>query len=42
MREAGLEEDNYGLKFNGRNINDLQHADDTILHSGNRKISQDT
>ena len=31
MRNAGLEEAQAGLKFAGRNINNLRYADDTIL-----------
>ena len=31
MRNAGLEEAEAGIKIAGRNINDLRHADNTIL-----------
>ena len=31
MRNAGLEEVQAGIKIAGRNINNLRHADDTIL-----------
>ena len=31
MRNAGLEEAQAGIKFAGRNINNLRNADDTIL-----------
>ena len=31
MRNAGLEEAQAGIKIDGRNINDLRYADDTIL-----------
>ena len=31
MRNAGLEEAQAGIKFAGRNINNLRYADDTIL-----------
>ena len=31
MRNAGLEEAKSGIKISGRNINNLRHADDTIL-----------
>ena len=31
MRNAGLEEDQGGIKIAGRNINYLRHADDTTL-----------
>ena len=31
MRNAGLEEEQAGIKIIGRNINNLRHADDTTL-----------
>ena len=31
MRNAGLEEAQAGIKIAGRNINNLRHADDTML-----------
>ena len=31
MRNAGLEETQTGIKIAGRNINNVRHADDTIL-----------
>ena len=31
MRNAGLEETQAGMKFGGRNINNLRYADDTTL-----------
>ena len=31
MRDAGLEEAQSGIKTAGRNINNLEHADDTTL-----------
>ena len=31
MRNAGLEEAQAGIKIAGRNVNNLRHADDTIL-----------
>ena len=31
MRKAGLEEAQAGIKFTGRNINNLRYADDTTL-----------
>ena len=31
MRNAGLEEAHVGIKFGGRNINNLRYADDTTL-----------
>ena len=34
MRNAGLDEAQAGIKIDGRNINDLRYADDTILMAG--------
>ena len=31
MRNAGLDESQAGIKFAGRNINNLRYADDTTL-----------
>ena len=31
MRNAGLDEEQAGIKIAGRNINNLRHADDTTL-----------
>ena len=31
MRNAGLDEEQAGIKIAGRNINNLRYADDTIL-----------
>ena len=31
MRNAGLDELQAGIKIGGRNINNLRHADDTML-----------
>ena len=31
MRNAGLDEAQAGIKTDGRNIEDLRHADDTIV-----------
>ena len=31
MRNAGLEEAQAGIRFSGRNINNLRYADDTTL-----------
>ena len=31
MRNAGLEEEQAGIKISGRNINKLRYADDTTL-----------
>ena len=36
MRNAGLDEAQAGIKFAGRNINNLRHADDTILMAENK------
>ena len=36
MRNAGLEEAQAGIKIAGRNINNLRHADDTILMAENK------
>ena len=33
MRNAGLEEEQAGIKITGRNINNLRYADDTILRA---------
>ena len=33
MRNAGLEEEQAGIKIAGRNINSLRYADDTILRA---------
>ena len=37
MRNAGLDEAQAGIKFVGRNINNLRYADDTILMAENEK-----
>ena len=37
MRNAGLEETQAGIKIAGRNINNLRHADDTILMAESEK-----
>ena len=37
MRNAGLEETQAGIKMAGRNINNLRHADDTILMAESEK-----
>ena len=37
MRNSGLEEAQAGIKFAGRNINNLRHADDTILMAENEE-----
>ena len=36
MRNAGLEEAHAGIKFAGRNINNLRYADDTTLMAESR------
>ena len=35
MRNAGLEETQTGIKFAGRNINNLRYVDDTTLMAEN-------
>ena len=37
MRNAGLEEAQAGIKIDGRNINNLRYADDTILMAESEK-----
>ena len=37
MRNAGLEETQAGIKFAGRNINNLRYADDTPLMAEAKK-----
>ena len=37
MRNAGLEEAQAGIKFAGRNINNLRYADDTTLMAESEK-----
>ena len=37
MRNTGLEEAQAGIKIAGRNINNLRHADDTILMAESKK-----
>ena len=38
MRNAGLEEAQAGIKIAGRNINNLRHADDTILMAEKKEL----
>ena len=38
MRNAGLEEAQTGIKFAGRNINNLRYADDTSLMAENEEL----
>ena len=38
MRNAGLDETQAGIKFAGRNINNLRHADDTILMAESEEL----
>ena len=38
MRNAGLEEAQAGIKITGRNINNLRHADDTILMAESEEL----
>ena len=37
MRNAGLEEEQAGIKIAGRNISNLRHADDTTLMAENEE-----
>ena len=37
MQNAGLDEAQAGIKIDGRNINNLRHADDTTLMEENKK-----
>ena len=37
MRNAGLDEAQAGIKFSGRNINNLRYADDTTLVAENEE-----
>ena len=37
MRNTGLEEAQAGIKFSGRNINNLRYADDTTLVAENEE-----
>ena len=37
MRNTGLEEAQAGIKFSGRNINNLRYADDTTLMAGSEE-----
>ena len=38
MRNAGLEEAQAGIKFSGRNINNLKYADDTSLMAESEEL----
>ena len=38
MRNAGLEEAQAGIKIDGRNINNLRHADDTTLMAESKEL----
>ena len=38
MRNAGLEEEQAGIKIAGRNINNLRYADDTILMAESEEL----
>ena len=38
MRNAGLEETQAGIKIAGRNINNLRHADVTILMAESKEL----
>ena len=38
MRDAGLEEEQAGIKITGRNINNFRYADDTILMAESEEL----
>ena len=38
MRNAGLEEEQAGIKIAGRNINNLRYADDTTLMAESEEL----
>ena len=38
MRNAGLEEAQVGIKFAGRNINNLRYTDDTTLMAESEEV----
>ena len=38
MRNAGLDEAQVGIKIDGRNINNLRHADDTTLMAESEEL----
>ena len=38
MRNAGLDEEQAGIKIAGRNINNLRYADDTILMAESEEL----
>ena len=38
MQNAGLDETQAGIKIAGRNINNLRHADDTILMAKSEEL----
>ena len=40
MRNAGLEEAQPGIKFVGRNINNLRYADDTTLMAEGEELKK--
>ena len=37
MQNAGLDEAQAGIKFSGRNVNNLRYADDTTLMAGSEE-----
>ena len=41
MRNAGLEETQAGIKFAGRNINNLRYADDTTLMAESKEWTKE-
>ena len=40
MRNSGVDEAQAGIKFAGRNINNLRYADDTTLMSERRRTKE--
>ena len=40
MRNAGLDEAQAGIKFAGRNINNLRYADDTTLMAESEELKR--
>ena len=40
MRNAGLDETQAGIKFAGRNSNNLRYADDTTLMAENEELKR--
>ena len=40
MRNAGMHEEQAGIKISGRNINNLRYADDTTLVTESEELKQ--